>query len=106
MPIEGLAKSIQNILNDIQNNLLENAKNFRKENTTYSDNFDDFKDILNQKGGFIEAHWDGTAETENEIKLKTKATIRCIPNNQDKSPGKCVYSGKPSKGKVIFAKAY
>ena len=106
MPIEGLAKSIQNLLNDIQNNLFESAKNFRKENTSYSDNFDDFKDVLNQKGGFIEAHWDGTPETENEIKLKTKATIRCIPNNQEKSPGKCVYSGKPSMGKVIFAKAY
>lgn len=106
MPIEGLAKAIQNLLDDIQRNLFENAKIFRKENTTYADNFDDFKDIINQKGGFVEAHWDGTPETENEIKLQTKATIRCIPNDQVKSLGKCVYSGRPSKGKVLFAKAY
>jgi prolyl-tRNA synthetase len=106
MPIDGLATSIQHLLDDIQKNLFENAKNFRNEHTTYAENFSDFQEILDQKGGFIEAHWDGTPETENEIKLKTKATIRCIPNDQDKSPGKCVYSGQPSKGKVLFAKAY
>lgn len=106
MAIEGLAQSIQNLLEDIQLNLFEKAKNFRQEHTTHADNFKDFQEILNQKGGFIEAHWDGTPETENEIKIKTKATIRCIPNDQDKSPGKCVFSGQPSKGKVLFAKAY
>ena len=106
MAIEGLAQSIQNLLEDIQQNLFEKAKKFRQEHTTHADNFNDFQEILNQKGGFIAAHWDGTPETENEIKLKTKATIRCIPNDQDKSPGKCVFSGQPSKGKVLFAKAY
>jgi prolyl-tRNA synthetase len=106
LPLEGLAKAIQTLLDDIQLNLFEKAMKFRNEYTTYAENFNDFKDILNQKGGFVEAHWDGTAETENEIKSKTKATIRCIPNNQEKTPGKCVFSGKSSKGKVLFAKAY
>jgi prolyl-tRNA synthetase len=106
LPLEGLAKAIHTLLDDIQLNLFEKAMKFRNEYTTYAENFNDFKDILNQKGGFVEAHWDGTAETENEIKSKTKATIRCIPNDQEKTPGKCVFSGKSSKGKVLFAKAY
>jgi len=69
------------------------------------DNFDDFKTILENKGGFISAYWDGTDETENKIKDLTKATIRCIPDGEHKS-GKCVFSGKPSSQRVLFAKAY
>ena len=78
---------------------------FRDENITEVDNFEDFKNILETKGGFISAHWDGTDETENKIKEVTKATIRCIPEGE-KNSGKCVFSGKPSEQRVLFAKAY
>jgi prolyl-tRNA synthetase len=73
--------------------------------TVEADDFNQFKDLLN-KGGFISAHWDGTAETENKIKEITQATIRCIPLDLKREEGKCVYSGNPSKGRVLFAKAY
>ena len=93
------------LLDQIQDNLFEKALSFRDENITEVDNFDDFKNILETKGGFISAHWDGTDETENKIKELTKATIRCIPE-VTKTSGKCVFSGKPSEQRVIFAKAY
>ena len=93
------------LLDQIQDNLFEKALSFRDENITEVDNFDDFKNILETKGGFISAHWDGTDETENKIKELTKATIRCIPE-VTKTTGKCVFSGKPSEQRVIFAKAY
>ena len=70
------------------------------------DTFDDFKNVLETKGGFISAHWDGTVETEAKIKELTKATIRCIPTDEIAENGTCVYTGKPSKGRVLFAKAY
>jgi prolyl-tRNA synthetase len=70
------------------------------------DSWDDFKKVLNEKGGFISAHWDGTAETENKIKEEAKATIRCIPLNNKPEPGVCVHSGKPSTQRVLFAMAY
>ena len=76
------------------------------EHTTEVNSFEEFKDILKNKGGFISAHWDGSAESENKIKEITKATIRCIPLNIDKSEGKCVFSGKKSDQRVLFAKAY
>jgi prolyl-tRNA synthetase len=85
---------------------LEKAKKFRAENTSYADNLNDFQSILDEKGGFIYAHWDGSAETENRIKEMTKATIRCIPNDSIEENGKCILSGKPSKRRVLFAKAY
>ena len=101
-----LPKYIKNQLIDIQKTLFNRAKKFQKDNITTVDSFDDFKDVLNKKGGFILAHWDGTEVTENAIKNETKATIRCIPLENKKETGTCVYSGKPSKGRVFFAKAY
>ena len=93
------------LLDQIQKNLFVKALTFRDNNITEVDNFDDFKTILENKGGFISAYWDGTDETENKIKDLTKATIRCIPDGEHK-PGKCVFSGKPSSQRVLFAKAY
>jgi prolyl-tRNA synthetase len=94
------------LLEQIQTNLYSRALNFRDENITEVDNFEDFKNVLESKGGFISAHWDGTDETENKIKELTKATIRCIPEQGEFSSGKCIFSGKPSDQKVLFAKAY
>ncbi len=79
---------------------------FREEHTTYVDTYDEFKQVLADKGGFIYAHWDGTAETEQAIKEETKATIRLIPLDAPEEPGTCIYSGKPSKRRVVFAVAY
>ena len=93
------------LLVEIQDNLYKKALIFRNEHITEVDNFEDFKNILETKGGFISAHWDGTDETENKIKELTKATIRCIPEGE-KNSGKCVFSGKPSEQRVLFAKAY
>ena len=93
------------LLVEIQDNLYNKALIFRDEHITEVDNFEDFKNILETKGGFISAHWDGTDETENKIKEVTKATIRCIPEGE-KNSGKCVFSGKPSEQRVLFAKAY
>jgi len=103
--IEESVDFVTELLEEIQNNLFEKALNFRNNNITEVDNFDDFKKILEDKGGFISAHWDGSDETENKIKDLTKATIRCIPEEKN-NPGKCVFSGKPSSQRVLFAKAY
>jgi prolyl-tRNA synthetase len=97
---------ISNLLEDIQENLFKKAIDFRSEHTTSVDNFEDFKAIIKNKGGFVSAHWDGTEETEERIKELTKATIRCIPNAAKEEIGVCVFSGKPSFKKVLFAKAY
>ena len=93
-------------LDDIQSNLYNRALQYRLDNTRKADTWEEFVDILEHKGGFISAHWDGTAETEEKIKELTKATIRCIPFDNEKEEGRCVYSGKPSSQRVIFAKAY
>ena len=106
IPLDGLVDHIQIVLNEIQNNLFTKALNFREEHITEVDNFDEFKSVLSSKGGFLSAHWDGTPETEEAIKKETKATIRCIPLTEIQSEGKCVYSGKPSLKRVLFAKAY
>ena len=106
VPLEGLSQYIEDLLVTIQDNLLSNAKEFRAENTHSVDTYDEFKSTLEEKGGFIMAHWDGTSETELKIKEETKATIRCIPIEGDKSPGKCILTGAPSNQRVIFAKAY
>lgn len=103
---DGVAVYIKELLDEIQDNLLNRAKEFRKNNTSFASNMGEFEEILESKGGFIEAHWDGTSETELAIKDKTKATLRCIPIHGDPEPGKCVLSGKDSEQKVIFAKAY
>jgi prolyl-tRNA synthetase len=104
--IESVNSHIPELLEDIQRNIFKKAVSFRKENTFHIDKWDEFVDILDKKGGFIMAHWDGTAETENIIKEKTKATIRCIPIDSPDEDGFCIYSGKPSKRRVLFAKAY
>lgn len=97
---------VSNLLDKIQQNIYSKALNFKKENTQEVDDYETFKEVLETKGGFIYAHWDGTAETEAKISEETKATIRCIPLDQKQEEGKCIYSGKPSKGRVLFAKAY
>ncbi|MFT4758676.1 MAG: prolyl-tRNA synthetase [Paraglaciecola sp.] len=104
--IEGVAEYIENLLTDIQNNLFQKALDYRTEHTTEVNNFEDFKTVLEEKGGFLSAHWDGTEETEDKIKELTKATIRCIPNDAVEEEGVCVFSGKPSTKRVLFAKAY
>jgi prolyl-tRNA synthetase len=101
-----IATKIEHLLESIQTNLYQKALDFREEMTHKADSWDEFKDILNKKTGFILAHWDGTSETEEKIKQETKATIRCIPLNNKLEEGKCVFSGKPSSQRVIFAKAY
>jgi len=104
--LDGIVEYVTELLDDIQNNLLKRAYDFRQANTTRVDNFDDFKRILDTKGGFVLAHWDGTTETELKIKEETKATLRCIPIDAPEETGVCVYSGKPSSRRVLFAKAY
>lgn len=103
---EGVDQYILSLLDEIQDNLLSRARKFVNENRTSVDSYEEFKKVLEEKGGFIEAHWDGTEDTEQKIKEETKATIRCIPLDQEKEEGTCIYSGKPSKGRVLFAKAY
>lgn len=94
------------LLNEIQETLHTKAKNFRDTHITEVETFDEFKNQLKDKGGFISAHWDGSPETENKIKELTKATIRCIPFDRKEEAGNCVLTGNPSKGRVLFAKAY
>lgn len=103
MPI---AEKIDGLLNEIQEGIYQKALEFRIENTTEVNNWEEFKQVLEEKAGFLSAHWDGTSETEDKIKELTKATIRCIPLDQVQEVGTCVYSGKPSTGRVLFAKAY
>jgi len=97
---------IEDLLNQIQENLFHKAIEHRSNHTTEVTTFNEFKDVIEKKGGFVIAHWDGTEETEDKIKEITKATIRCIPNDAKFEEGICVYSGKPSSRKVLFAKAY
>jgi prolyl-tRNA synthetase len=103
---EGVADYIKNLLADIQDNLFEKAKAHRAEHTTSVDTYEDFKTVLDDKGGFILAHWDNTLETADKIKEETGATIRCIPIEGEKVAGKCILTGNPSPQKVIFARAY
>ena len=104
--LDVLTPTIKSTLEDIQTNLYKRALEFRNSHITQVDNFDSFKEVLETKGGFISAHWDGTSETEAKIKELTKATIRCIPYESKFEEGKCVFSGKPSGQRVLFAKAY
>ncbi len=106
LPLEGIADKIEELLNDIQENLYQKAIQHRTDNTRNVENWEEFQEVLESKGGFIMAHWDGTAETEDKIKEATKATIRCIPQDVEKEEGVCVFSGKPSSQRVLFAKAY
>lgn len=104
--LDTLTSTVEGLMIEIQNSLYKKALEFRDSHITLVDSFDDFKTVLETKGGFISAHWDGTAETEAKIKELTKATIRCIPIDEIAENGTCVYTGKPSKGRVLFAKAY
>jgi len=104
--MDGLAQHIHQLLSDIQQNMFNKAKAYRDSHITKVDTWEEFVTTLETKGGFVSAHWDGTAETEDEIKAKTKATIRCIPLNNEPEEGKCVLTGKPSKERVLFALAY
>ncbi len=106
LPIEGIEQVIEKLLVEIQDNIFKKALNFRAEKTTKVDSYDEFKQLLETKTGFFAAHWDGTAETEEQIKNETKATIRCIPFDAEEEEGVCMVTGKPSKRRVIFAKAY
>ena len=106
MPMQGLADSIVKLLDEIQQNMYNKALAFRTEKTTDADTWDDFVKLLDDKGGFISAHWDGTAQTEEKIKDETKATIRCIPMNNKQEEGKCILTGNPSVQRVLFARAY
>ncbi|MFO7721763.1 MAG: proline--tRNA ligase [Bacteroidales bacterium] len=106
IPVGEAIDGIGALLEEIQQNLYDKALKFREENSYFVDNYDEFREILDTKGGFIYAHWDGTAETEERIKEETKATIRLIPLDQQKEEGKCIYSGKPSSGRVVFARSY
>jgi prolyl-tRNA synthetase len=97
---------IPKLLDEIQDSIYQKALSFRKEKTTEVNSWDEFQEVLNNKAGFVSAHWDGTSETEDKIKELTKATIRCIPLDQKEEEGKCILTGKPSQGRVLFAKAY
>ena len=103
---ENVVEKIKDLLINIQNNLFNTAKKFRNDNTYHANNWEEFKNLISKDSGFVYAHWDGTKETEQIIKNKTKATIRCIPLGNKKEEGKCIYSGKNSNQKVIFSKAY
>ena len=103
---DGLASYIQKLLVDIQNNLFQKALTFRETHTYKADTWEEFIDLLDNKPGFVYAHWDGTAETEDKIKELSKATIRCIPFDNPKEDGKCILTGKPSTQRVLFARAY
>lgn len=102
---DGIVETIENLLKEIQANIYQKALDFRLANTREVDTWEDFKEEI-KKPGFLLCHWDGTAETEEKIKAETKATIRCIPLEGDKTPGQCIYTGKPSSQRVIFAIAY
>lgn len=106
LQMEGAEEVIEALLNKIQDNLFLRSSEFRADHTTEVNDYDEFKSVLNSKGGFVAAHWDGTSETEEKIKQETKATIRCIPLDAKEEQGKCIYTGSPSNKRVLFAKAY
>ena len=106
VPQQGLADRIVDLLDQIQKNIYRKAHDFRSSMITRVDTWDEFIDTLNNKGGFISAHWDGTVETEVAIKDATKATIRCIPLDAEEEEGRCIYTGKPSHRRVLFARSY
>ncbi|MCB0658399.1 MAG: proline--tRNA ligase [Saprospiraceae bacterium] len=106
VPMDGIADYVEQLLKDIQQNLFNQAVEFRRTRTTAVDDWKTFTEVLEEKGGFVSAHWDGTTDTELAIKDKTKATIRCIPLDFQEEAGQCILTGKPSQGRVLFAKAY
>lgn len=103
--LDGIVDYVANLLEDIQNNIYTKARNFRDSHIFEANSYDEFKGLI-EKGGFVLAHWDGTTETEERVKEETKATIRCIPLDGDTTPGTCIFTGKPSERRVIFARNY
>ena len=103
--LEGIEQYVKDLMSDIQSNIYKKALDYRSSVTREVNSYDEFKEEI-EKGGFLLCHWDGTTETEEKIKEETKATIRCIPLEGDKTPGKCMVTGKPSKQRVIFARSY
>lgn len=103
--LDGIVDYVANLLEDIQNNIYTKARNFRDSHIFEANSYDEFKELI-EKGGFVLAHWDGTTETEEHVKEETKATIRCIPLDGDTTPGTCIFTGKPSERRVIFARNY
>jgi prolyl-tRNA synthetase len=106
VPLAGAAQRITELLKDIQKNLLARARRFRDENTRMANSYEEFKKLIEEPGGFVLAHWDGTRATEDRIAADTKATIRCIPSDRPAESGTCMVTGQPSAGRVLFARAY
>ena len=106
VPMAEVPAKIVALLKEIQKNLFERAKKYRDANSFEVNSYDEFKQKIEDPGGFLWAHWDGTRETEDRIAAETKATIRCIPFSRAKEAGKCMVTGQPSAGRVVFAKAY
>ena len=104
--LEGISDHIRKLLEEVQQAMFDKAKKYRDEHITEVDSKEEFLRLLDEKGGFFSAHWDGTTETEDAIKEATKATIRCIPLNNTQEEGKCVWTGRPSTQRVLFARAY
>jgi prolyl-tRNA synthetase len=103
---DGILEEIEQLLDEIQSSIYNKALEYRNTHTTIANSYDEFKDLLENKGGFVLAHWDGTSETEERVKEETKATIRCLPLDLEKESGTCIFTGKPSARRVLFAKAY
>jgi prolyl-tRNA synthetase len=106
VPLDGIATYIQSLLENIQSSMFDKARKFRDAHITEVNSKEEFISVLDERGGFISAHWDGTPETEEAIKDITKATIRCIPLQNKLETGVCVWTGNPSKQRVLFARAY
>jgi len=106
VPLAAAPARIAELLRTMQTDLLERARKFRDANSCEVNSYDEFKRKIEEPGGFLWAHWDGTRETEDRVAAETKATIRCIPLGRKKEAGKCMVTGKPSEGRVVFAKAY
>jgi prolyl-tRNA synthetase len=106
LPLEGLSQRIQQLLEEIQQSLFNKALSYRDSHITPANSWEEFVSLLDTKGGFIAAHWDGSSDTEEAIKEKTKATIRCIPLDNKQEAGLCILTGKPSVQRVLFARAY
>jgi len=106
LPLADIVASVDQLLTDIQANIYERAKAFRAERTTRVDSYEEFKQVLDGKAGFVLAHYDGTSETEERIKEETKATVRCLALNEPDEEGICMVTGKPSPRRAYFARAY
>ena len=104
--MDGLPSYLESLLTEVQHSMFNKARAYRAAHITSADSWEEFVKLLDEKGGFISAHWDGTAETEEAIKEKTKATIRCIPLDNKKEDGTCIFSGRSSSQRVLFARAY